>query len=479
VTYRGRVLTAPAVTPHARVPVPTSVDHVWRTLFGLLAAAGGAAIAAGGVTGEARLITTGAILAAAGVVVLAGIDFAWFLAIVIATRSALDITRPVGDFTTSSGLAVAFSLTVMAVAVAWIVVQVISRRWMPVSYGSRAFCVLAVVALASAAVAVEPAVSLENALRVLFGAVMLLVVEQVLRQRPDRVLLLYGAVVASLIVPLAAGLSEIPNPRYGGGERVQASFATANTLATFASIVALMALALAWHLRPALRPLAGAVGAACAALIIASGTRAAWIALVPALVVVAWCTWKPLVAVVAVAIAGSLVAFPSIVDRFSDLNDERVEGLGDPSSWAFRTRYWDLILPLHDDNPVLGIGIGMVEETRPERLEPHNVGVQAWVEMGWVGTLALVGVAVAIGVDLWRASRTRPQDLWRGVLVGGIAVAVFLLVQTPSENLLTSVVTHVTLAVPLGAALSLAPSARRDHSDWATGTSRERPLSTK
>jgi O-antigen ligase len=428
-------------------------------VFALLVVAAGAVLALGGVTGQSRLIVGGGILAAGAAVVLAGVDFAWFLALVIASRSALDLLRPSGDFTSTSGLAVAFSVTVLAVTLAWIAVQVLSGRWQAVSYGARAFCVLAFVALVSSVVAVERTDSFGNAVRVLFGAVMLLAVEQVLRQRPDRLMLLIGAVGASMLVPLAAGLSEIPNPRYGGG-RVQASFVTANTLGTFAAIVGLMALALIWHLKPAMRPIAAAIGAGTAVLVIASGTRAAWIALVPALLVVAWCTWKPLVLAVLVAVAASLVAFPSITERFADLDDERVEGLGDPSSWAFRTRYWDLILPLHDENPVLGIGIGMVESTRPEGLEPHNVGVQAWVEMGWIGALALAGVVVAIGIDLWRAAKTRPAGIWRGVLIGGIAVAVFLLVQMPSENLLTSAVTHVTMAVPLGAALSLAPLRR-------------------
>jgi putative inorganic carbon (hco3(-)) transporter len=243
---------------------------------------------------------------------------------------------------------------------------------------------------------------------------------------------------------------------------VAGSFVHPNVMGIYAAAVLPLALAVAPHLARRWSITAYACAGACTLMLGLSLARVAWVVAAVAVLVVGLVQARRMLvgAIVVAVLAVALV--PAIGNRIDDLraNPENL-GDGDRNSWAFRTRYWGEILPRWEEDRVLGIGLGTVEATEAERLEPHNLYVQVLVEMGALGVAALGLVFVAAAVDLRRSWRRTPpgRSLQRGLVAAGTGVALGLAVGGISENLLTSGVTHLYAAVVLVGAL--VPAAAR------------------
>ena len=136
------------------------------------------------------------------------------------------------------------------------------------------------------------------------------------------------------------------------------------------------------------------------------------------------------------------ISVPSVRARISDLSEEKDLPEGVPTnSLEWRFQYWDRLIPLANDSPLTGIGPQVVLNTRPEAVEPHNVYVQAYVEMGAFGLLLLGAVVVGMGVTLSRRRRDADGRIDEALAVGAIAVALAVFTQSPSENLLNQTMT--------------------------------------
>jgi O-antigen ligase len=188
-------------------------------------------------------------------------------------------------------------------------------------------------------------------------------------------------------------------------------------------------------------------------VLVATYARGAWIAAFVGILVVAvaarrW--WVVGALLVAVAVVG--LAVPSTVARFADVGRADRPG-GDPSnSLTWRVRYWDRSLDLFTENPVTGVGLGMVAERLPEGVPPHNDYVRALVETGVLGVATYLALFAAFGVTARRALQRAGPGLERGIATGftGVVVAVALLALT--ANVLTQVVILWYLAALVGLA---------------------------
>ena len=96
-------------------------------------------------------------------------------------------------------------------------------------------------------------------------------------------------------------------------------------------------------------------------------TRSAWIATVSGVFAVAFLGRRRMTLVVMVAaIMVSLVAFPTILQRFADLGTSTSAAGYASNSLSWRFDYWGEVLPLASKDPITGIGLNMSSfETEP------------------------------------------------------------------------------------------------------------------
>jgi O-antigen ligase len=384
-----------------------------------------------------------------------------FAVAVIVVRPVLDVWAGTPD-DPRVGPATYLGVLTILVAATWVVTG--RGRWSGASAASKSFVLVSLAAALSSVGAIVPIVSLQNALRVAVGAAFLLFVEQVVSERPRAARTIVLALTISAIVPVAVAMQQVVG-QDDALTRVRGTFVTPNTFATFLTIVAPVLLAV----RARIPSTAWRVGAdvllvAVCAGVFLSYTRAAWLGLVVGLLAVAAISDRRLLLVIPIVAGIVYLAVPSTGERLSDLQEERVEGRGDPNSWAFRTRFWVGLLALTDESLVVGQGIGMTEEhialnvlDERERLEPHNVWVQVVVETGIAGVVTFVAFVGATAVALrrsLRAARARSDAFDAALAIGAIGAACALLVQTMSENLLTSGATHIAFAAIAGAAIA-------------------------
>ena len=112
-------------------------------------------------------------------------------------------------------------------------------------------------------------------------------------------------------------------------------------------------------------------------------TRGAVAGAVAGLVVVALAQRRVrLVALIVLVAAATLVAVPGVGTRFGALGLDEADG-GNGLRW--RLDYWSQVLPLVQENPLTGIGLGTTGLRTAEGKEPHGDVVRALVETGALG----------------------------------------------------------------------------------------------
>ena len=443
---------------------PSLADAVLALAAAFAAVATGVGVASSGALSSVLFFTAAAVAALA--VVAWGSRRIWPMAIVLlVVRPALD------QFKSAAGTAVAapgvIAGVLFMVASAWW----LHRRWrqgLPLlsTRSTVSVAVLAAACVLSALTSDAPMVSAQAASRVVSTALMLVVLEQSLRDRPERLRSVLVAVFASLAVPgvvaavqLAGNAPETPlyGPALGVG-RIRGTFVHPNVLAAYLTVLLPLAVALVPHTRGKLRALVVVAGAASGFLLLFTYARGAWVAAFLAVVVVGWLQDRRIIALAVAAVAVLVMAVPSVTTRLSDLGGSSGPIVAEPDSLSWRIGYWKDVLPMTEESPVTGIGLNVVERRTAYRLEPHNVFVQALIETGVVGLGALVAFVVVVTLDLRRALRSVLPGAARGVVVGAAGAFVAFVVQCLSENLLTSPVVHWYLTVPLAWALSRLPA---------------------
>lgn len=439
------------------------------------------------------LVTTGVsqqmvIVVGAGVglalAIVAASRFWWVVLALFLVRSSLDALK-LGHYSEGSSTldpGVIVGLVFLLSGSVWLFAQWRTRSWQPLSATSKWFAALGAAGLAAAVLAHDPIASGRVGLKLCAGALMYAVLEQVLQQRPERIKTLLAAAGASVAIPALVAFGQLRSPaqleEFLDVSRIQGTFVHPNPFATYLVIICVVAAAILPHVRGLARWAAVAAGSVSGVFAFFTYARGAWIALFLGLTVIGILQDRRILAGLAVGLVAVVLFVPSFTSRLSDLDNEAVQGRGDPNSLAWRFSYWQELLPRTAENPITGIGLDEVLRSSDDSLQPHNVVVQTVVETGLVGLICLIGLCTAMASDLRRALRDGPKGLPRGVAVGGAAAAIGVLFQFSGENLLTQAAIHWYLAVPVISAIVWTSAHRRAHpsDEDTTGFSDRSPV---
>ena len=479
-THGGHRADAIAAPPGVDGPPAATPTVHWPFTIGLVVAGLAASWLIAFGSRAAVVVGFGLLLGGVGAL-LAGYSAFSLVVALLVVRSSLDwfvASQSGGGITPVNGIqpAVVTGGAVLVVACTWLVVQAAAGELRRPSPPAVALTVFALTCLVTSLGASNPVLSVTTSLRVLTGAVLLLMVEQLLIRQPQRVWTMLAAMVAALAVPTVLSAVQLAT-RTTERNFVYGTFVNKNTMAIWLSVLIPMFVCAIRYLRPRLRLLTGAAVAVASAMLLFTYCRSAWIGVVLALLLIGLLQERVVLAMVVIAAFTVWAWVPSAPDRFSDLDNTRIEGQGDPNSFAFRQRYWHQILAEHvvgvpAIQNVTGIGLGMVEATDPSKLEPHNVWVQVLAETGALGTITFTVFVGTTAVTLYGAIRRTPKGPQRALLIGSAAAAANLLVQSASQNLITEAVIWSYFATVLAIGTSVALSTRYASSPSSRSTNR-------
>jgi len=301
-------------------------------------------------------------------------------------------------------------------------------------------------AFVSAILSPFPAQAAVAAAKLLAGVLMFAVLEKMLPGRPERARQLLGAVVVSFLVPAAVGLHQGITGTGNttetlGFNRVYGTAAHPVSFANYLLVVLLVCAAL-WAAKGPRRGLYLVLAAIAGLLIFWTYTRSAWLVGAAGIVLVLfrlnrWLLVPALAAVVVLPFTNAAVA-----DRFADLT---TPGASNPyaqgaavNSLQWRFGYWEQITALADHAKLTGVGLDNVPQLTFLGLKPHNLIVQAYVELGVVGCALLGAVVLALATQLARRRRAAATDTERLTAALAIAVGACMLVESMTTNPLTS-----------------------------------------
>jgi putative inorganic carbon (HCO3(-)) transporter len=453
-------------SPPASGPVARSWPMAIGSIVGLLLC-GAVAVACGLIVarvGDERSLMVAAIGAILGgaMLLLAITRFSTFLIISIAVRASLDGLKLAGaDGRSGTDPGVLVGAVLLLSCVLWLLAQRSAGTLVRPSRTALWLMAFAGAAVLSAVGSNGMIDSLQTAARVLAGALTFAVLEQLFARRPGLVRPLLAAAALSLLVPAAVAIGQLLNPDenyvFTEVSRIQGTFVHPNSFASYLVAVAATALAVVFASRGAARTAAIAICALSSTLVLFSYARGAWVALILcAAYLLAKRNRALLLGLIAAGVA-VVIFVPSVSSRFADLSGEPTVaiGAGTANSMEWRLGYWQEILPLWSENPVSGIGLDQVVTRTAAAAEPHSGFVQAIVETGTLGFVALIGLIVALWRDLAAARRRATNEFDRWLAIGATAVAAGFLVQLFTENLLTQVAIHLYLWIPIAYATSM------------------------
>jgi O-antigen ligase len=356
--------------------------------------------------------------------------FEWFVWILLAVRPSVDYFGS-GQIGPGAMLSALFLL----VALLWLFVQRRAGEWVPSSGTVIALaCFVGAVAVSVVTSTLRMS-SAAAALEILAGMTMFVVMEQLLTRRLDRVRVMFRVLLISAAFPLTLGLIQMMG---SGVDRVKGSFVHPSPFGTFLVAMMLFTLSLATAQRGRRRVVLLVLFALMAVVLVGTAHRGGWIALVVGVMYLGFRRSRWILPIVVAGLVVAFAAVPSVSERFSDLGEQEVwlpEGVP-RNSWEWRVQYWERIIPTASESPITGIGPGVVLETQPDEREPHNVAVQAYVEIGLLGLATLTTACVLFGRALSRRRSVAATPFDEAMATGSIAIALAYLTQAISENLL-------------------------------------------
>lgn len=378
------------------------------------------------------LLLAGSVPVALVLSLIAVSRFELFVWIILAVRPSLDL---VGTGELSPGAMAAAMFFVLGSL--WLIVQYRFGDGYPLSRTSWWLAAFAGALLLSAFTSELRSQSSIAVLEVLAAIVMFFVLEQLLAARPERVKALLAVLLGSAIVPVLVGLVQIAG---GGAEdgRISGPFPHPSPYGTFLVPVILVVSALATTVRGSRRIVLLVALVPLGLTLTYTFHRAGWISLVVGMLYLGWRRNRWIIVGLLLMASFAVLAVPSVSDRISDLGGTEEwlpEGVP-ANSFEWRLQYWERLVPLTADSPFTGIGPQVVVATQEDQREPHNVFVQALVELGVFGLVAFVGAGVAFSAALRARRRAAVTDWDDAIAVAAIAVALALLTQAVSENLL-------------------------------------------
>lgn len=413
----------------------------------LLAAVAAAAFAGDGLSTRTALLPI-AVLGILGLAGLALSRFTWFVIAILVMRSSLDLVRSATGGTSASRMfnpSTVVAVLFLLAAVLWLLAQ---RRNFDLGGSSLRYALLAFLGAAFLSVvgAGDRINVLVEALRI-GAAVTMFVVLELLARDPRKLEAIIAAAFASAILPLmlvafSLATGNLRTADKGGLSRVTGSFNQPNLFGRYLMLLVIMAVAIYPVVQPhARRFLAGFVAVA-GVCILFTYTRSALVGTVIGIVVIGFSGRKRTVlGLIAVAVV-AMVAIPSVATRFGELAGGAGNNGRDSNSFEWRLDYWTQVLPLANDRPLTGIGVGQTDVESARGVLPHNDFIRAYVETGIVGFLAYVGMLVGLIAAARRAvANTVPRTFERGVTTGFLACAVALATVSAVANIFSNVVT--------------------------------------
>ncbi len=424
--------------------------------------------AVGLVEGEqAQAVLPLALAGALALGVLALTRFSSFVLVALAARSSLDLVKlSRGDSGVERWLDPASMLSVLLLvaALAWLAAQVASGRSLRGSPLRTALLVFGAAAVISVIGSDHPQAGAVEVLRLLSIITMFVVVEQLVTDRASLVRVV-AAVYAGLLVPLGYTalryvLGNPPIEDGGGVARLTGPLDQANSFARFLAVMVVFGIALYPALERRLKLPMALVLALSTAFLVLTLTRAAVAAAVVGVVVVALAQRR--IRTLVVLVVAGLLAFATVPDLGARYAALSVESGEDDNGLRWRLDYWAQVVPLVQDDPVTGIGLGTTELRTDQEKKPHGDVVRALVETGALGLVAYLAVHVLMLRTGWLALRRSARgSLEHAVGAGALGVAACFSVGSLGANLMSNVVSMWPL-VALVAAASAIARARRD-----------------
>jgi putative inorganic carbon (hco3(-)) transporter len=371
---------------------------------------------------------------------LAATRFATFIVVVLAVRPMLDNFKVGGVGESALDPSTTVGALTLVMSVAWLFVRWRSGELREFSNVSLAALGVATFSLISAIGSTDPVTSAQNGLRVSSWGLMFVVLEQLVGDRPQRARALLFAVFVSFLAPAVIGSYQLLT-NSGAVEfgktilRLTGGFVHPNVFAAYLVILCALCVGMFPHVHGRLRWGVGALMAITGIMLVFTYARAPWLAFVIAVLVIGAMQDKRILLGALIALGLIVVLVPSVTTRLSDLSSEYQYGQGDPNSLAWRFRYWEEVAPLANTNPVTGIGLGMVQESTDQGLQPHNSYLQSYVETGIVGLVSFLTFLGAMVASVRRSARAAPPGLGRGIAVASTGVALGFLPMILTENM--------------------------------------------
>ncbi|MGH8908320.1 MAG: O-antigen ligase family protein [Egibacteraceae bacterium] len=381
------------------------------------------------------------------------VRFSTFVMILLVVRSSLDLARLSGPDGQAAAAALRLfdpssmtALLFVAMAILWLGALRCGPHRVPGSSPQTALLVFLAAGVISILGSTRPVAGTHEALRIASAVLMFVAVEQ-LASDPARRRQVLGAVYLSAILPLAFSAFGLltgtarTEPK-GDLLRLQGTFVQSNDFGRYLMLLIIMGVALYPHMERRLRiPLAALLAAASWCLLL-TYTLSAVIGTVVGLAIVGLLQSRRVVAGMLVAATLALVLLPGLSGRFGDLlhtGDSQ-----DKSSLDWRVEYWATVLPLANENPITGIGLGQTQYLTEQEKQPHNDFIRAYVETGLIGLAAYTWMLLCLMALAWRAVKDNPAGprgpLDRGLATGFLGCAASFLATSLVANLFSSVV---------------------------------------
>jgi O-antigen ligase len=433
----------------------------WTILVGgaIVVAAAVAAGVAAQAGSRAMVLIPVALALGLGIVALAVTRFELFVASILLVRASLD-AADLGPSTLDA--AGAISVLFVGASAVWLLAQR-TEETMPSPTAPLIPPVAALFgcALLSVTVSAHPLDSLFEVVR--FGT--LIVIVSVLGRlvgsgRGLRLILV--AAIGSSIVPILFAVRQITGQggvfTTSGLDRVRGTFLHSNPFATYLFLMITLIVSIYPHVDRRWKLLLAPLAVACGGSLIATYSRGAWIATVAALLVIGLVQDRRLLWLLGAALVVIALTVPSVGVRLSDLSQTQKETGAPGNSLIWRFEYWRDVLALQD-NPILGIGFKEVESSLSGAKAPHNDPIRIFVETGIIGFAAYVWLLVTLAMQARSTLRRAPPGLPRGLAVAVAASFTGLLLLSVTANVITQLVILWYFVTIVALAMVWAPAA--------------------
>jgi O-antigen ligase len=377
------------------------------------------------------------------VAVLGFLAIGWFEALVLVAlflRSALDqagtVVAPGAQLTTLFGAG--FTIA----SLAWLAAQ--PQKGHRLSPFARAAILFVAASALGVLVSPDPGLSAGILARLFSFAVVVVVLERLLRTQPGSVRPVLVVVLASSLLPVLVTLYQVLTGHglqlIDGFERAAGTFIHPNEFAIYLSFLIVMEAALVLVLRGRVQWLVGGLLVLSGVCLLHTYTRGAWIAVAAGLFAVGMLHSRATLVLMGIVALSALVFVPSVRGRFVDLvrpQPDRTEWGAPPNSLAWRVGHWSESIALVRHDPATGLGLGMVNADT--QFEAHNDYVRAYVEGGIIGLAAYLWLILGLLRNAVQSLRlTRPRTIGRAVAGGFAGCAVAFLAISITDNVITS-----------------------------------------